>query len=40
MDFVNEVLEDMIMDAEAVKRYKELQEDRALAEETESSCRL
>ena len=40
MDFVNEVLEDMIMDAEAVKRYKELQEDRALAEHTESTCRL
>lgn len=40
MDFVNEVLEDMILDAEAVKRYRQLQEDRALAQQTESAFRL
>lgn len=40
MDFVNEVLEDMVMDVEAVKRYRLLQEDRMLAQRTESACRL
>ncbi|SPO31345.1 uncharacterized protein UTRI_05850_B [Ustilago trichophora] len=40
MEFVNEVLEDMVMDAEAVKRYRELQEDRLLAQQTENACRL
>ncbi|SPO30011.1 uncharacterized protein UTRI_05850 [Ustilago trichophora] len=40
MEFVNEVLEDMVMDAEAVKRYRELQEDRLLAQQTGNPCRL
>ncbi|CCF50408.1 hypothetical protein NDA18_005806 [Ustilago nuda] len=40
MDFVNEVLEDMVMDAEAVKRYRLLQEDSKLALPTEQACGL
>lgn len=40
MEFVNEVLEDMVMDPEAVKRFRELQEDRMLAQRKKAACRV